>query len=292
MGGADPMGSGYGVGGQTVARGPAVPYLLIRFYDFSAEAGKKYRYRVQTYIEDPNHPKFAQLEPSDRSLDEEVKKRLATVLEEEKTSTTKSRKYYLLTDWSEPSEPISVETIPRSFAGTVVPVKFGAAPEMSPGLKEKEKMLIDEPEAKVMSVMWDNKFATEVAAVTSVFRGTFLNFTANGDAIHPIFLVFKSLENYYFQTDRLVADIRGGEELLGADKEAPLLTPGQVALMDENGRIIVRNEFDDWEDYRKLALPEIPAAPTMDPGMMGGEMDPESGGGYPTTMPGMKKGRR
>ena len=249
--------SGYGgygemTGGMNVAPGPAVPYLLIRFFDMDVEPGKIYRYRVQVLVEDPNHPKFAQLEPSDRTLDDSVKTRLAEVAASEKSSQKQTRKYYLYTDFSPPSDPITVEIEPVSLAGQVLPLETGNAPD-----KTQDRIVLKEPEAKMMSVMWDAVRATDVAGVTNVFRGTFLNFKSKADAIHPVMLVFKRLEDYDFQTDRLVADIRGGEELPvpATSKDEPLLSPGQYALIDETGQIVVRSEFDDWDQFRKLSLP-------------------------------------
>jgi hypothetical protein len=172
---------------------------------------------------------------------------------------------------------VTVEIEPYALAGQVSMGRYGTAPEMIPNSKTQDKIALDEPEAKIMSVIWDTQFATEVVGVTTANRGTYLNFTANGDAIHPVMLVFKSLENYKFETDRLVADIRGGEELAGGEKDKPLLTPGQYALIDDEGQIIVRTEFDDWDSFRKLALPEA-IDPMQSGTMMGGEGDMLDGG--------------
>ena len=47
---------GDGMYGAGMTYGPTVDYLLIRFFDFNVEMGKKYRYRIQLLLEDPNHP--------------------------------------------------------------------------------------------------------------------------------------------------------------------------------------------------------------------------------------------
>jgi hypothetical protein len=279
-------GNEVGYGGMSVATpGPSVPYLLIRFFDFTVEPGKKYRYRVKTLLEDPNHPMVPQLEPSERSLDPEVKVRLVGVATEEQEK--KRRLPFRFTEFSEPSEPIGVEIEPQVLAGKIELQKTGAQLDTT-----QPKLALTEPQAKMLAVMWDDLRAVDVAAVSDVFRGTYLNFVSKGDAIHPVMLVYKMLENYGFTTNRLVADIRGGDALAGAEKEDPLAAPGEYALINADGELVVRTEFDDWQSYRRLALPEPPAEPTI-PAYGSGGMGDADGGMMPGMpgYPGAGKGR-
>ena len=64
MGGMGDM-SGMGMGGMMGGMGgdmgamlsSNIPdYKMVRFFDFSAQIGRTYRYRVQLWIEDPNLP--------------------------------------------------------------------------------------------------------------------------------------------------------------------------------------------------------------------------------------------
>ena len=132
-----------------------------------------------------------------------------------------------------------------------------------------------------MTVVWDATRAVDVPGIIDGFRGTCLNFKAKADVIHPITLIYKSLADFQFQTDHILADIRGGEELPGADKNNPLLSLGEYAYFDETGQLRIGNELDDLESYRALAMPEIQPAST---GFMGGMEGAE--GGMEMGMPG------
>ena len=91
---------------------PIVKYKMIRFFDFTAEAGKSYQYRVRVMIEDPNRPLDKTSEPNARILDQVVVDRLAKVTaadeEYQKTSGKPRRTYWLQTEWSEPSNVVTV----------------------------------------------------------------------------------------------------------------------------------------------------------------------------------------
>ena len=59
-------------------------------------------------------------------------------------------------------------------------------------------------------------------------------------------LTFKTIPDYALSSGELVVDIRGGEVLEAPVGDAePLLTPGEVAIIDAAGNFVVRNELDD-----------------------------------------------
>jgi hypothetical protein len=279
--GGDMYGSG-GYGGQygaTMQRGPQVDYLLIRFFDFNAEMGKKYRYRIQLLVEDPNHPQDFRMEPSERFLDESAKKRLAEVVANE----TERRQFYIRTDFSQPSDVVEVEMKSSAIAGTIAPTSVSSLRQ-----PDGRDLIIpvDEPSGKMMAVALDPQRAVDVPGIVDVYRGTVLNFKTNADAIHPVTLQFKKLTDVDIRTDKMVADIRGGIELpqspappaqrtaptsavmpgsvgmstgydrpMTPEKPATLYSMGEYVLIDADGNLKIRNEFDDYKDFRRLSLP-------------------------------------
>ena len=97
-------------------------------------------------------------------------------------------------------------------------------------------------------------------------------------------LQIKRIEEFNFDTEAFVADLRGGEALLlDVDKttkeEKPLPVPGEYLVVDGDGRLIACSEVDDAEEYRRLLFIEDT------PGAATGGMAPSSDmGGYGETM--------
>jgi hypothetical protein len=72
---------------------------------------------------------------------------------------------------------------------------------------------------------------------------------------HPLTLTFKKIKDYDFRGDIVIADIRGGETV-GGERTAPLYSPIECAAIDARGRLVVRNEIDDLDLYRRHAYIE------------------------------------
>ena len=101
--------------------------------------------------------------------------------------------------------------------------------------------------------------------------------------------MINAVESFDFTTNLFVGDIRGGELLPGSSRDWQVLTPGEFALIDGAGRLIVRNELDDMEMFNRFEfkppVEEEASGNSMD-GMMGGEeggmaemMEAGAGGG-------------
>jgi hypothetical protein len=85
-----------------------------------------------------------------------------------------------------------------------------------------------------------------------------LNKEIAADVIEPVSLVFKTIPDHRLTSSELVIDLRGGEVLPGqtiVEGDEPLRAPGEVAMLDANGNLMVRNELDDWEAFDRLAPP-------------------------------------
>ncbi len=293
-GGSEMGAGGYGMPGMPGIQQPAVKYKLVRFFDFTAEPGKSYQYRVRVMIEDPNRPIDRSAEPNTRILDQAVVDRLGKVTaaddEYQKTSGKPRRTYWRQTEWSEPSNVVTVIN-PEHFVGGGATggrsIKLAAA---GPAVE------IEEPKGKVVTVVWDRRRATEVPAEREVLRGAFLDFTDKADVLQPLTLQIKRIEEFEFDTEAFVADLRGGESLLldvdtTTKEETPLPVPGEFLVVDGDGRLIACSEVDDAEEYRRLLfIEDTPGAATG-----GMAPSPEMGGygdmmGYPAGYPGYNSG--
>lgn len=163
----------YGGGMSTqLVRGPQAEFLMVRFFDY-IKPGKKYVYRIQVVLEDPNHPQSPSAQPIDRSLADVVRTRLAKVAEDEAKQTaakkTPVRLYTVTSEWSEATAPVFVETPPETYAGGVtlprmLDIVRGAEPNL--GQKSGYALPLDgEPTAEVMDLSWDPKYATDLPSI-------------------------------------------------------------------------------------------------------------------------------
>ena len=272
--GMESMGSGMGAGmsgmmGGMAMAAPASPqaeFYMVRFFDY-IQPGKKYIYRVQVLVEDPNRPRLAQAAPHDSILDQTVRDRLVKVAAEERAKNT--RLFYFTSDWSEPTKPISAQISTNTYAGGVsLParmVEIVDPTSIDPATKQRKPAKTGytvpadgEPTAKVMTVSWSPTYAIDLPGIVDSSRGSLLNKEIPADVIEPISLVYKTIPNYRLASNELVLDLRGGEVLPGqtvVEGEDPLRAPGEVAMLDASGNLTVRNELDDWEAFDQLAPP-------------------------------------
>jgi hypothetical protein len=303
MGGSGGYGGqmgGYGSGAPMGRRQPLAKYKMIRFFDFSAEVGKSYRYRVCVRLEDPNRPQNQAAEPNRRILNQSVLERLAKIIaaDEKKTKDTGkvSRTDYIQTEWSDPSNIVMIEK-PEWYAaggatkGKTIPLARGG-PEVQ----------ISEPSGKLVAAVWDNSRATEIPVEKTVSRGTYLDFTTDTDVLNPLTLQLKTVKEYDFTTGAFVVDLRGGEKLIvdvdeNTKEQTVYNTPGEYLVVDGNGNLIACNEIDDVEDFRRLTFVDeaanaaASAASSGGMGGMGGEGSEMGGygsemGGYGSEMGG------
>jgi hypothetical protein len=218
-GGYDEGGYGGGYGMQQ----EEIPFALFRFFDFKVEPGHRYQYRVQLALYDPNDQV-------------EAKYLSDTVIKRREAKNPK----YVLTGWSEPSPVVIIPFPGQLFAG---PVKF-VRPEQH----------YYEPTAKVVTKMLDNKEGVEgVAETEQMRRGKVANFRKSTEVIDYSGMrpTLRKIDNFTFLTNTMLVDIRGGEPLSKKDRE--LTEPGELLLLDPAGRLVVRTEMDDAEQYKQLS---------------------------------------
>lgn len=220
---------------------PQVPYKLVRFFHFSAEPGKLYRYRIRVYLVDPNNP---QNPLPDELLDDSVIARVKQLAAQDKKASeargAKFRTYWRITDWSEPSDVVRISSVPSEMLAG--PANAGTSRTGRSG--------------KITVSAWDKRYGIKVPLEQDVQVGSVLNATANVDVLHPARLDIRRLEDYSLETDAIVLDIRGGD-ILPKAKSNPLekiFSPGEYLVMDADGQILVQNEFEDMEAYNMRLL--------------------------------------
>jgi hypothetical protein len=238
-------------------RGPKpVEYQLFRFFDFQVEPGKRYRYRVQAVLLNPNY---------------KVEKRY--LLEE-----NLAEKYSISAPWSEPSEDVVVPYDSHLLAG---PVKAPAT-------------ILYEPSADVVALTLRMEDGFQATHDFTVYRGHLADFEAEIEdkkTRSPYGMDYGSMEmeegvdagssmmmemmpgggmeepsrrrrnddeeepeTIVHATRMLVLDMMGGEKLHRSDSD--LTEPGKLLLMGPDGSLVVRRELEDKEEYLKHHVEE------------------------------------
>jgi hypothetical protein len=218
-------------------------YKLVRFYDFSAEVGHVYRYRVQLLIEDPNHPNTRSGDeyrnhpaPKQVTLTNDVVQRIKQL---------DSSIFYRATPWSEPSEPVTVMD-PLQFAGGTTDVVKNLTDPVSRRLFQDH-----EPSGVVKTIMWDERRAVDIMFDRPVHRGSFMNFKVDAEYGHPVTEIIMAAAQQQFKTDFIIGDIRGGDTLPLDTKDTPYHAPGEFLLIDAQGNLVVHTELADDTLFRR-----------------------------------------
>jgi hypothetical protein len=255
------MGAGGRAGSQPMTLPRGVDFWLLRFFDFSVEPGKKYKYHVQLVLADPN---VGLLDP-ERVLAPAVLDRLAQATQAAKAKNRPRPTVRYVDDWSEPSRTAGIP-----LAGSI---KLAEA-KLPPAGKFNE-----EPSVKLLVESFDvdaDNNAIQAATQRDFRRGYVANMTTKDqEYLGPGGLWIDKLESFKFFTGMTVLDMEGGETL-GKDATAP----ARVLLMDAAGELHIRSEIDDKPaiDYHKLIF-EKPKNRDGREGEM--ERSPYGGGGNP-----------
>ena len=255
MMGGGMMGGGMMGGGNALA-GQSIPeFMMVRFFDLTAVPGQVYRYRVQLLMEDPNHPNVSinrnypqHTAPPARSLDEDVIARISQLDDPE------HKNFWRQTEWSEPTAPVRVPNPTQVFAGSVAAQTPSKAMMQGASVSYLDK----EPVGTLLPVIWDKDRGVDIPLrKDDVRRGSVLNRPeADVHYGHPASLQIKRIEKFPFATDLIVGDIRGGEKLPWSTKEWQVTSPGEFALFDSKGNLVVHNELDDLDGFKRYDFKE------------------------------------
>lgn len=236
-------GGGYGRGGETGGRGGMsaggefqfsdAPYVMLRFFDFTVQPGKRYRYRVRLMLRDVN----AKGQVSINHLDKEVRQRVS---EQRNDGKPKPR----LTEWSEPSKIISIPAAGDVLVATVKPGSTRTANA--------------EPSVDLLVKSYDvdeNNRARQAEKIMDFRRGSVLNKKVNDLWIFgPTGRELIKVDSFVFKTDVTLLDIDGGEKIPGDQA-----MPGRVLLMDASGNLSIANELSALEEvdiHKEIFLEE------------------------------------
>jgi len=274
-----------------------VKYKLVRFVDQKIEKGHKYRYRIKVYVEDPNYPSDLYTAPSLAGLDPEAQTRVRTLEGIDGKSGKGKVSVNLSSDWSPASEVVTLPPAEWFYAGSVEPETMGP---LAGGEGIKYLNFARPQGGKALVVVQDDKKAVDVPAKWELFKGSAVNFTLpEVSVIHPALGEKRKVEKYSFQTNAVVADMRGGEDIpvVTGEHSNNMKAPGEVLFVDAQGNMHVRDEVDDIEYFHRFIGPEEPkektkkkpddaGTPSFDGMLPGGGMIP----GMAPGMPGMPSG--
>jgi hypothetical protein len=227
-GGMPGMGGGNrGGGGMGRSSGPSefdidIPVKMVRFFDFTVQPGRQYRYRVRLVLADVNQAPGVER----RYLAREVAERI---------DAQKEPRPIRLAPWSDPSPVIS---IPMAGSVSIVDAKPPKKGSTAEGLVN----------VLVQSYALDAEGRAQQAGIKKpVRRGGVMNMVEDAEVITPDRQFIEKVPDFQFQTGITLADFRGGEEVARGLKR-----PVQALYMDAGGRLFVRHELDDAqtvEDY-------------------------------------------
>jgi hypothetical protein len=227
-------------------------FKLLRFFDATAEMSKRYRYRVQLVLEDPNNPRDITQGVDLRSLHVTA---AARVFEQRRTGRVRDMRrvdnFYRMSEFSEPSAIVSLNNDERKFVGMVKGISF----ERNDALAEvtRSKVIGRIVAVKTDVALTKLKLAADIPARFLVSPGDMLSSLGDVDIVHPVSLAIKTLRQYDFEGSATVVDFYGGYKVSG-NVGPPLYSPGYYALVDEVGNLIVQEEKRDLTDYRDYDL--------------------------------------
>jgi hypothetical protein len=227
--------------------------LLLRFFDFTVEPGKKYRYRVTLVLADPNY-----------SLQDNV---LApAVLDRHRQESVEARKrngtrqdFRRIEGWSDPSPTVG---IPLSGGAKLVDVKIPSAEKYN-----------DEPSAKLLVDSFDTDEkgnAIQAAKEQEFRRGNVANMVDKVEYLVEGGLAIDTRDNFKFITGMTLLDVDGGKKL-----SKDMTSPARVMLMGPAGDLYIHNELDDkpaveyhkalFEKHAEGSEPGAPGRPSRGP---------------------------
>ncbi|MCA9176209.1 MAG: hypothetical protein KDB14_17100 [Planctomycetales bacterium] len=272
---SDGMGMGMDGGSGGGPRVPMTEFKLLRYFDTTAQPGKKYRYRFQLLLEDPNNPRMGG-PLNDRILKAEVLERLKEVTAQEQANNYKI--FYRFSPWSDPSPVVEMPSIGEVYAGPGMEI---VRSKHSPPTKTGGVINFIRPVAKLAAVIWGGRQVPTRVSYTAneATYGTVLNTKSDLKIIDPLTLELKLAKDFPFRSDNVVVDLEGANSLTPNERENPQLAPMAFAITDAAGNLIVRDEVEDAEQFHIFSFVDDEPPPVV-----------EQSGGAAGGAPGMQMG--
>lgn len=205
-----------------------VDYYLLRFFDYTVEPAKKYRYRVKLAIADPNY------NMPTNTLAPTVLDRQA---ESAKANNGRRPIFRIAEAWSDPSPTVG---IPIGGSIRLADVKVPSADkfndEPSVGLLI-EAFALDEKGNAIQAGIEEKDFR----------RGYVANLVKDTEYVGPGYI--DTQEKFQFLTGMTLLDIAGGTKLT-----RDISAPARILLMGPAGQLYIRNEVEDepFVEYHRL----------------------------------------
>ncbi|TWT90685.1 hypothetical protein Mal64_10800 [Pseudobythopirellula maris] len=197
----------------------SIPNLMVRFFDFTVEPGKQYRYRIRLILNDVNQG------VSKKYLSPQVLQRLA--------GQKPGAHQVVFTEYSEPSPVISV---PMAGDAYVVSAKLPSSKQVN--AEPSVNMLVQS-----FSIDEEGKaFKAELEAEFN--RGDVMNMTEDAEVLTSDGRFIVKKDSFPFRTGSTLIDVDGGEEIVRNVIDAPV----RVLLMDPAGRLYLRDEMTDSQE--------------------------------------------
>ena len=225
--GGDPGGNPGGRGGSSRGRGGDQPIVYKKIPIPDAQKDISVRDRIDDHL-------------AKISQDSDFQKFIDNVLETFDVDLT----YCWASDWVEVKVTVPESGKSDAFVGSVVAKQSRSS--------RREPVTVSDHIAKVLVSEWSQKFGTLVAKFRQVRKGDWLNFDVESpfNVLQIVDRRMKKMEEYSFQTDQMVVDLMGGEKIeVGRVSPVEYHIPGEMLLMDDQGNVLVRNEFDQKREY-------------------------------------------
>ncbi len=207
-----------------------------------------------------------------------------------------------LPKWIEDQKEIYLRTvIPGEWVESKTPVKvtrgfetFVAGPVDAPTANRIGETVFyeTEPEATVVVNSFQEDLGVFVPALTTTLPGSVLNFRKVTNLLHPITLEVKELfesqtrtrrgeekTGRLFNTDAILVDAMGGQRQPFSRRPDTFFAPAEVLLMDRNGRLIVRNVFNDETSFRHATFESPANAQAIEEASKKDDSDDDDNGG-------------
>ncbi len=212
---------------RAAAAGPAgAGYKLLRVFDYSVEANKRYRYRIKLGCDNPNY---------------------GVAVQHLKNPETPRPQVRVTNEWSEPTDVVAIPDGNGVLAGGLKPQKTA-----------------NPTKAKLLLTAIDKENGIEAAIEQEFERGAVANVVGKEvKARDPRTDQVTEPSKIDFKTDTVVLDIYGGRAL-SKKKDSQLAGYVEVLLLDKNGHLTVRSELDDHSMYEHRKLPEETEASASD----------------------------
>jgi hypothetical protein len=237
-----------------------VDYYLLRFFDFSVEPGKKYKYRVKLVLKDPNYG-LPQMVLAPAVLDRQAKELQAARAKNPKAE----RPFYRIVDqWSDPSPSVG---IPTNGNVRLADVKVPSSDKAN-----------DEPTVKLLVEAFDvddSGMPIQAATEKDFKRGYVANMVQDTEYLVDA-MTIDTQKDFKFFTGMTLLDVDGGAKIPGT---RDMTYPARILVMGPAGELYIHDELDE-KSYVETHRAIFEKNPT-------GAMGPEGPGG-----PGRPGGRR